>query len=170
MTRKLCCTLFWTPRPGGMQWCHWQYHKHCMMLSLAPNFNCLDLRMQRCCWWRFWQNVILVLIMPINQKRHVALHFDCLYLRNTIMPFMMLLTSCYTDSDPKWHHVTPIPVASCNANASGNCITWPKSLVTSNFDCLDPRNVMLPQTMLTASCDAITSVSGIIWSQKLCCT
>ena len=39
-----------------------------------------------------------------------------------MMPFMMLLTSSDTDTDPNGI-VTPTPVVAYDANASGNCVT-----------------------------------------------
>ena len=39
-----------------------------------------------------------------DQKGHVAPHFDCLELRNSVIPFMMPLASCDTDSGPVASH------------------------------------------------------------------
>ena len=131
----------------------------------SPHFNCLDLR-----------NVMVqLMLLPIwdsgasgfsDQKD--LLPFNCLYLRNTVMPFMMCLVSCDSDTNPsgimwhQWHHLMLKSVAGVSHDQ--------KSHVTSNFDCLDLRNVMEMLRMLTASCDTNSSANGITWPEKLCCT
>ena len=75
-------------------------------------------------------------------RGHVALHFNCLNLRNEIVPLMMLLVSCGTD-------------------ASANDIIWLKCHVASHFDYLDLINTVVQFTMPMASGDAITAASGI---------
>ena len=52
-------------------------------------------------------------------KRHVTYHFSCLFIRNTMIPLMMLLASYETYTYPigimwhkyQWHHLLPMPVA-----------------------------------------------------------
>ena len=82
----------------GMKWCNWwcyqhhMHHQHHVLLSLAPmasqecpvapHFKCLD-PMQWCHWWCCWQYVMLESVVSHDQKRHVAYHFNCLYLRKT---------------------------------------------------------------------------------------
>ena len=162
-----------------MQWFHWRCHQHHVMLTLAPmalhdweshvtpHFNCLYLG-----------NTLVLLMMLLalcvarasDQKRHFAYPFSCLFLRKTRMPFMMLLALCDTDTDPnglmwhqhQWYHIMPMPVA---------IVSWgKKSHVTSNFDCLDLRNVMETLRMLTALCDVNTSANGMTWPEKSCYT
>ena len=48
-----------------------------------------------------------------------------------------------------------------DAKASGNCVPDKKSHVTSNFYCLDLRNVMVTMRMLTALCHANISVNSM---------
>ena len=67
------------------------------------------------------------------------------------------------------HHVTTPPMAACDANGNGNYVTWPKGHAAPHFDCLDVWNVVVPLTMLMASCDAI-SANSIAWPEKSCCT
>ena len=58
-----------------------------------------------------------------------------------MVPFMMLMASCDQGSD----------VASC-------------------FDHLEPTNGMEPLMTLLESCDTDTSINGITWPNRLCCT
>ena len=84
--------------------------------------------------------------------------------------FMMMLTSCGTDTDAngimwhhsQWHHMLPMPVANVSHDH--------KSHITSNFDYLDLRNVIVTLRILTALCDGNTSANGMSWQEKPCCT
>ena len=60
----------------------------------------------------------------IWQKCLVAPLFNCLNLRNTMVPLIMLV----------W----------CDSDAATSGIKWPKSHVASHFNCLDKRNEMVP--------------------------
>ena len=57
----------------GMQWCHWQCHPHHMMTKLVP-------------------------IASPDRKYHVAPHFYCLELRNSIVSLTMHLASHDVDA------------------------------------------------------------------------
>ena len=86
------------------------------------------------CWWQ-WHH--------LAKKGHAAHHFDCLDLRNPMMPLMILLVS-----------------HDANANAAD---TWPKSDVAPHFDCLDLTDAMLLFIMLSALHDTVASANGIKW-------
>ena len=45
-----------------------------------------------------------------------------------------------------------------------------KCHITPLFDCLDVRNVVVPLTVLVASCDANMSANVMIWLEKSGCT
>ena len=97
----------------------------------------------------------------MTKRDVVHIIFSCLYLKKTVMPFMMLLASCNTDTDPsgimwhqhQWYHLMPMLVAVMSHGE--------KSHVTSNFDCLDLGNVMVTLRMLIASHGTNTSVNGM---------
>ena len=67
-----------------------------------------------------------------------------------------------------------IPMASCDtntsvsydANVSGNYVTWLKSHVIYNFDCLGLKSVMVTLRMLITSQYANTSASGMVWQKS----
>ena len=74
-------------------------------------------------------------------KCHVAPHFNCLYLRNAVVSFMMLS-------------------ASCGASARPGGVTWPKWHIAPHFDCLHLKDVV-SLAMLLALCTTNVSASGI---------
>ena len=106
--------------------------------------------MQWChCWW-CWNYVMLETVVSHDQKRHAAYYLNCLYLWKTAMLFMILLATCNTATDTNsimWHQHH-----------------WHHSHVTSNFDCLYPKNVMVTWRILVASCEP-TSVP-MAWHGK----
>ena len=99
----------------------------------------------------------------MTKRENVAYHFYCLYLRKnyTIYNAVCIL---WHWSWFLWYYVTPTPIASYHA--SGNCVSWQKSHVTSNFDCLDLSNAMVTLRMLTVSCDDNTSVNSMAWQKS----
>ena len=70
----------------------------------------------------------------------------------------------------QWHNVTQTPMAAYDSNASGYCVTWPESHVTSNFECFDLKNIFVTLRILIASNDANPSANGMTWQEKSCCT
>ena len=62
------------------------------------------------------------------------------------------------------------PLASHDAEADWDSITWPKCHIASLFDHLDLTNGMMPLMTLLESCDTDTSINGIISHKKLSCT
>ena len=86
-----------------------------------------------------------------RQKSHVASQFNYLDLWNAIVP---LITS----------------LASCDASAGINDVTWSKSPVVPHIDHIYLRNTMVPSMLLLASCDADTGTNGITWLEKSCYT
>ena len=94
------------------------------------------------------------------------LSFHLSLTKETKVLFMMLLASC--DTDPNgiiwhqhhWYLMMPVGIVYHDQ----------KSHFISNFDYLDLKNIMVTLGMLTASCDANTSVSGMAWEEKSCCT
>ena len=65
--------------------------------------------MQRCHWCHHQHYVIpMAMLMALHDQRgHVAPHFNCLDLRNSIL-------------------LVKMPLASCDTDADTNSITWPK--------------------------------------------
>ena len=53
---------------------------------------------------------------------------------------------------------------------SARGITSPKMHVAHHFNCLDIRNVMVPLTIPSASCDPGADAYGVTWPKKSCCT
>ena len=131
-----------------------------------------------CHWWCCWNHVTLMPVpMASNDQSHAAPHFNCLDLRNAMVPLKMLsiaydadtnaLTSQNTNTNAimwcQWYHMTShvaspfsclnltntmVPpmmlLASCDTNVCANGIKWPKSHVSSHFDCHDPINAVVP--------------------------
>ena len=96
----------------------------------------IDITWQQCkC-----HHVILMPLLSHDPKCNVVF---LSYLRNAMMPLMMLLVP----------HDT---------NASANNIKWPKSLVTLHFECPDLRNAMVPLIMLSKSHNADTSTLAVV--------
>ena len=158
------------------EWYHWQCHLEsgdtCTNVIAWPKSHCstFDLSWPGKCngstddainimWCWHYINA------PHDQETHVAPHFNFLELRNVMVPLVMLLVSCDTDLNGitwhqhQWHHTMPMPVSQDK-----------KSHVTSNFDCLDLRNVTVTLRMLTASCDANTNANGMTWPERSCDT
>ena len=49
-------------------------------------------------------------------------------------------------------------------------VTWTKSHVASYFNCLDPRNTVVPlMMMMSASCNANATINGVTWPEKSFC-
>ena len=116
---------------------HWWCHQHYVMLTLAPmashdrespitpQFNCLDLR-----------NAMMPFIMVFAlyavgandvtwPKETYAYHFTCLPKENSDVIYGAIsIIWCWYWS--QWHHLTPTPLTTNDANASGKCVTWPK--------------------------------------------
>ena len=92
------------------------------LLSKNDDFQC----------WCQWHHV--------TERSHLVSHFNCLSVRNEMLPLMMLLA---------W----------CNKNTSANVIKWLKSHVSSHFSCLGLRNSMVLILMPLASCDANISAN-----------
>ena len=116
---------------GEMQWFHWWCHQHHVMLTLLQWHHmtkkvilylitvALTYKMQWCHWWCCRHYLVRETMVLHDQKRCVAYHFICLYLRKTMMPFLMLLGSCDTDKDPidiwhqhQWHNMMPVAIVS----------------------------------------------------------
>ena len=121
------------------EWFHWWCHQHRVMVTLIPMAS-HDQEMQWCHLWYCWHYVMLQPMLSHDQRRYVASHFNCHYLRKRKMPFMMLLAWCDTDTDPigimwhqhQWNHMMPMSV-----------------------------NVMVTLKMLTAMCDSNISTNGM---------
>ena len=104
------------------------------------------------CCWRQWFYMT---------KRHVTYHFSCLYLMETVMPFMMLLASCDTDPNPngilchqhQWHHWCQCNLQLCHMTKRPCYI----------FFCLDLRKVMVTFRILIASHDENTHANSMKW-------
>ena len=113
-----------------------------------------------------------------GQTSHVAPHFNCHNLRNTMVPLMLLLEACETDVSANGlkfqkSHVGPhfnclnirnalVPLTILlvlHARAGTNSSTWPKGHVAPHFQNLDLRNAMVLSTTHNteinsgASCD-----------------
>ena len=120
-------------------------------------------------------------------RSHVALHFDCLSLRNLMAPFTMLSASCgaadtigvtwskkpcFTWFQLSWPkefngaiynticHVMSMPMASFDQ----------KSHVVPNYVHLDLTNSVEPFAIPLAWHDACADVSGITWPKESCYT
>ena len=110
-----------------------------------------------------------VSLAPYDQERHAAPDFYHLGLNDVMVP----LKCCK-------HHVTLtlIPMALCDTNISGmigcqwqwQLCNMTKKVLLLLISCLDVRSVVLPLTMLIASCDANISANGMTWPEKSCCT
>ena len=63
----------------------------------------------------------------------------------------------------KWYHMTstPVPVLSCDAGVDVSDITWQKSDVTPDFNCLNQRNPVVTLKMLLVWCDTYVSANDI---------
>ena len=115
MTQKVMLHLSLIILTSGMQWYHWCHQ--CTMIPESMESH--------------------------DQYSHVAPHFDCLDLRNAVVPLMMPML---------------VPMASHGQ----------KSHVVPHFDYLDLRNAIVPLTM--PSVYHAASANGITWPIKSCCT
>ena len=103
ITKKLCCTSFWS------SWANTCSHatdsaisitmpKHQQMPHLTKKdmlhliVNAFTKEMQWCHWWCHWHHMVL-LLMPVpshHHKCHLASHFDHLDLMTTVVPLVTL--------------------------------------------------------------------------------
>ena len=67
---------------------------------------------------------VVAAMASLDQKSHVAFHFNCLDLTNALLPLMT-------------------PFASCYASVSVTGVTWPKHHVAPHFDLLVMMNAMV---------------------------
>ena len=180
--RRSCCIWFWSHRPkkcsgdidsafciplcwlqfpmashdtidSGIRWCwgHWHYitkKSCCTSIQLSLHKKCNG------------AVGIIVIVMPVQwqktSKSDVALNFNCLNLRNGMVPLTtlhimpMLGPVIWHDQRihitphfdhlylrnavvplMQWQHMTPMLMASCDVNADANDITWKTSSCTS---------------------------------------
>ena len=103
----------------GMQWCHWQH-----------------------CWHR---DVILVPMVSMTRKVMLHVISVIIDMRNGMVQFMIWSASHLRKA------VTPLMLllVSCDTDASDYGIKLPERHVTSHFDFLGERNLMVPLMLLT---------------------
>ena len=92
-------------------------------------------------WWCWWYHIMSIPapVVSHDQKSYIASHFNCLVLRNPMVPLTTLLGSC---------------------DINANSVNGKKSHVAPHFSFPDPRNAMVPFTTLFASHDTNTSANG----------
>ena len=84
-------------------------------------------------------------------KHHIASHFNCIDLRNVMLPFLY-----------NWHHLLQRPVSMASHKLECH--------VASFFNYLDLIDTVMPFTIPLASCDANTGAWCITWPKNQCCT
>ena len=132
--------------------CTWQWHNADGAINDTTEFFMLK-------WLEVFYDLVLV-VVPVpcatdnaflvmecqmashNQKSNIASEFNCLDLRNVMVPLITLL-------------------ALWDASVCTNGITWPKSHVAPHFDHLDLRNAVVWLMMPLAPCCA--HAKGITW-------
>ena len=187
--QKVMLHLILVVMTSRMQWYHWQYFLHyiilipmemashdtnvigimsfwyqlCHMTKMAM-LHCISTvltqRIQRCHWWSI--GIMWHWWNACGLKwpqNHVAPHLDFFDLSNAVVPLTKLLA----------------PHA---ASAGANGVTYQKSHVSHHFDHLYLGNAMVSLMMLSASHDADnnavalhdtnTNVSNIMWCQCWC--
>ena len=125
------------------------------------------------------------------KKGYVASHFDHVNERNDVVPFIVPLASCDTDTYtnvvtwPKCHvapHFGYLYPRNAMVPLMTLSITWCHELydmmltmvsndkkihITPHFDHLDLRNVVVSFAMSSASHDTSTDASGITWPEVI---
>ena len=81
------------------------------------------------------------LMVSHDEKNHVAPHFNCLDLRNAMVPLTTLL-------------------ASCDTTTGGNGVTDQKSHVAPHLDYINLRSAVVPLMTPLASCDTDANSSS----------
>ena len=108
-------------------------------------------------------------------KINVALHFNCLDLRNTILPFLMPCHQVIPTPVPMLNLFLSILTKQCSGAIDDTIgIIWcwhqlhhmTKKSCYFSFDHLDLTNGMLPLMTLLASCDTVSSIIGITWPKS----
>ena len=84
-------------------------------------------------------------------KKSYCTSFQLSQPKNTMVPFMMLLTSHDTIG-------------------SSNGISWPKMSCCTSFHSHNLRNVVVSLTMPLALCDGHASAYSVTWTKMSCCT
>ena len=153
---KLCCTSFWLSwckeyngdigDAISITWylCHWCYMTKPELLHLI--FIILTLGMKWYCWQHCWHHVILTPVSVVSSTKNAMLHLISITL-NWVMQWW------------HWHQVT-LTLASMALHGQ-------KCHVSLHFDHLDIRNVMVPLTISSASCDASAKVNGFMWQKAM---
>ena len=178
--------------------CYWYQWHHITAKVIAPHFSCLDLGnavvplMMPSTWCdadmyqrhHMTKKVLLHLIsIACPKKCNGAIDTVGImwcwsqWFHMTKRDMLYIILFVFTCS---WYHATLIMIlmALCDtktsciiwSNTSGNCVTWPKNHVSSNFVCFNLRNVMVTLRMLTTACDAFTSAHDMEWQEKSHCT
>ena len=121
-----------------MQWCHFKYHWHHVMTATVPMWNLiLIILTKQMQWYHWWCHNLQHHVMPMaphDQKSYITCPFDHFDLSSGMLPLIMLLESCDTDT-------------------SINAITWPKKLSCISFWLF----------WLNKCSGAIDDASGITW-------
>ena len=157
--QKSCCTQFQLSLTWGMQWYHCRYYCHYVTLMPTPMAT-YDQKsnLESSFSWYNLRNGVVPLMMLLAAydtdasangiklpQSHATSHFNCLYLRNAIVQFLMPLASGLTNTSanfaPHFDYLTNtngvvalvMPLASHDTDAGANGIQWPKSNVSSKF-------------------------------------
>ena len=150
MAKMSCCTSFQLPWP-----------KECSgaidsTIGLVPMVVPMMSKKQKmsCCnpFWSSWSKECNGAIADVVHiiwcwcqwhqmtKSHATPYFNCLNMRNAVIPLLKLLAS-YDSAigitlswhHCQYHHMTPMPMALCDTDASANGFKWQKSLVVPHF-------------------------------------
>ena len=135
----------------GITWhqclCHW-HHKtkevmfHLILIVLTSEVN-------SAIGSAIWHQVILVPMTLYDSKSHIAPHFICHALGNSMVPFM-------------------VPSVSCDADTGTNGITWQRK------SCCTTIQLSWPKKCSSVIDDAVgiiwcRSQKGVIWPKETCC-
>ena len=109
-------------------------------------------------WCHQWCPLYHMMLMPMASNDHichVTCNFNCLDLRNAMLPLMT------------WHHLTlkSVSMASHDQNPDGQT-----SHVANYFNHLNLRNSVVLLTMPLASCYTNASNNDITWPENSCST
>ena len=186
ITKKSCCISVWLPLPKkwkgatddtiDIMWC--QYWHQCFHMTrkshVAPNFNCHDLRnavvplMILSEWCDFSNNGVTWPIKSCLGSSQLSWPKKCSCAICDILGIMWF----------QWHHMTKVilhlilvglmsgmqwchgwHLASHDAHADTNGISWTKRPAAPHFSCLDLRNAVVLLRMPLVSFDS----NGNIW-------
>ena len=105
--------------------------------------------MQRCHLWCHQHHMILAPVSVVSHDQNVMLA-----LISVILTYEIQWDHWWCC----WHHMMQTPIASCDQ----------KYHISPYFNCLDPRNAVVPLTRPFVSCGANACTNAITWPKMSC--